>query len=67
MFVRGTNPHEIITIAILLQSSTSKDDDGISSKIIKEIIAEIAEPLSIICKMGNFPINKKICQNSRNI
>ena len=57
MFVTGTNPQEIITIAIPLKSSTSKDDDGVSSKIIKEIIAEIAEPLSKILKMGNFPIN----------
>ena len=57
MSVTGTNPQEIITIANLRKLSTSKDDDAIASKIIKEIIAEIAEPLYIIWKMGNFPLN----------
>ena len=50
--VTGINPQEIITLATLLKSSTSKGVDGISCKIIQEIIAEIAELLSVILNLS---------------
>jgi hypothetical protein len=59
IFISGTDPSEIINIVKALKSSSSKGSDGISSKIIKEVINEIAIPLCTISDLslanGQFP------------
>ena len=65
MHLADTNPQEIIVTVKRLISSFRGIDD-ISSKIIKEIIKEIAAPLSSIFSLsvrtGQFPISLKIAE-----
>ena len=43
-----TNPIEIKNITNHLKSSSSKGVDGVSPKIVKEIIEAIAQPLATV-------------------
>ena len=47
MFIVGTNENEITNIVTMLRSSFSEGNDDISSKIVKNVIIEIASPLSM--------------------
>ena len=63
MFNVGNNENEIIT---MLKSSFTKDNDDISSKIVKNVIMEITSPLSIFVNVslltGIFPDKLKIAK-----
>ena len=52
MFIEGTNENEIINIVIMLKSSFSKGNDDISSKIVQNVIMEIASPLSMVLNVS---------------
>ena len=66
MFIVGTNENEIITIVTMLKSSLSKGNDDVSSKIVTNVIMEIASPLSMVFNVslstGTFPGKLKIAK-----
>jgi len=66
MIVNSTDATEIINITMQLKNSDSKGHDGISSKLTKAIIPEIANILAIIfdksLQDGIFPDNLKIAK-----
>ena len=59
-----TDPTDVIRTTHLLKSKTSTGIDNISSKIIKDTISEIAEPLAHIFNLsfstGMVPADMKI-------
>lgn len=64
MYIRRTQPSEIVEIAKSLKSKYSSGDDGIPTRIIRECIEEIKDILSYIIngsfKYGIFPNQLKI-------
>lgn len=66
MGIINTDHNEIINIAKLLKSSSSKGADDISSTVVKGLIAEISSPLSIIFnksfELGQFPDKLKLAK-----
>ena len=59
-----TDPIEIQNITNHLKSSSSKGVDGVSPKIVKEVIEAIAQPLATVFNIslanGHFPDKLKI-------
>ena len=66
MFVTNTDPEEIMNIVDMLKSNSSKGNDDITPSIIKDIISEIALPLTYIfhksLQNGQFPDKLKIAR-----
>ena len=66
MFVTNTDPGEIMNIVHKLKSNSSKGNDDIAPSIIKDIISEIALPLTHIfnkaVQNGQFPDKLKIAR-----
>ena len=66
MFVTNTNPGDIMNIVHMLKSNSSKGHDDITPSIIKDIISEIALPLTYIfnksLQNGQFPDKLKIAR-----
>jgi hypothetical protein len=66
MYVGGTDMFEIINIVSQLNTSDGIGNDGISAKIVKSTISEIAQPLAIAfnksLETGIFPDKLKIAK-----
>ena len=66
MFVTNTDPGKLLYIVHMLTSNSSKGNDDITPSIIKDIISEIALPLTYIfnkfLQNGQFPDKLKIAR-----